>query len=59
VRIRFTPERKEFFDLFTRASSNAVDIARLGSELFDRYPRDGEELIRRIKETSTRGVKNR
>jgi uncharacterized protein len=50
MRIRFTPERKEFFELFSRASSNAVDIARLGSELFDRYPRDGEELIRRIKE---------
>jgi hypothetical protein len=50
MRIRFTPERREFFVLFTRASSNAVDIARLGLELFDRFPRDGEELIGRIKE---------
>jgi predicted phosphate transport protein (TIGR00153 family) len=50
MRIRFTPERKEFFELLSRASSNAVDIARLGSELFERYPRDGEELIGRIKE---------
>ncbi|HEY7692031.1 MAG TPA: DUF47 family protein [Gaiellaceae bacterium] len=50
MRIRFTPERKEFFELFSRASANAVDIARLGSELFDRYPQDGAELIRRIKE---------
>jgi uncharacterized protein len=50
MRIRFTPERKEFFELFSRASSNAVDIARLGSELFDRYPQDGAELIGRIKE---------
>src|SRR5436309_933876 len=50
MRIRFTPERKEFFELFSRASSNAIDGARLGSELFERYPRDGEELIRRIKE---------
>ena len=38
MRIRFTPERREFFVLFTRASSNAVDIARLGLELFDRFP---------------------
>jgi predicted phosphate transport protein (TIGR00153 family) len=50
MRIRFTPERKEFFVLFSRASSNAVDIARLGRELFDRFPADGAELIGRIKE---------
>jgi hypothetical protein len=50
MRVRFTPERKGFFELFSRASSNAVDVARLGKELFERYPRDGEELIRRIKE---------
>jgi hypothetical protein len=50
VRIRFTPERKEFFELFSRASSNAVDIARLGVELFNRFPDDGAELIGRIKE---------
>jgi uncharacterized protein len=50
MRIRFTAERKEFFELLSSASSNAVDVARLGSELFERYPRDGEELIGRIKE---------
>ena len=50
MRIRFTPERKEFFRLFSRASSNAVDIARLGVELFNRFPQDGAELIGRIKE---------
>jgi predicted phosphate transport protein (TIGR00153 family) len=55
VRIRFTPERKVFFQLFSRASSNAVDIARLGTELFDRYPRDGAELIGRIKEREHTG----
>src|SRR5436190_22977257 len=50
MRFRVTPERREFFDLFSRASSNAVDIARLGKELFDRFPEDGAELIGRIKE---------
>jgi uncharacterized protein len=49
MRIRFTAERKEFFELLSSASSNAVDVARLG-KLFERYPRDGEELIGRIKE---------
>jgi uncharacterized protein len=50
MRIRFTPERKEFFVLFCRASANAVDIARLGRELFERFPEDGAELLARIKE---------
>jgi predicted phosphate transport protein (TIGR00153 family) len=50
MRIRLTPQRREFFDLFSRASSNAVDIARLGNELFARFPEDGAELLGRIKE---------
>ena len=50
MRFRLTPQRREFFDLFSRASSNAVDIARLAVELFDRFPEDGDELISRIKE---------
>jgi uncharacterized protein len=50
MRIRSRVERKEFFELLSSASSNGVDVARLGSELFERYPRDGEELIGRIKE---------
>jgi predicted phosphate transport protein (TIGR00153 family) len=50
VRLRLTPQRREFFDYFSRASSNAVDVARLGKELFDRFPKDGAELIGRIKE---------
>lgn len=55
MRIRFTPENKEFFELFTRASSNAVDIARLGLELFERFPEGGAELIGRIKELEHTG----
>ena len=55
MRIRLRPERREFFELFSRASSNAVDIARLGCELFERYPQDGAELIRRIKELEHTG----
>lgn len=50
MRVRLTPQRREFFDLFCRASSNAVDISRLGVELFDRFPQNGAELIGRIKE---------
>jgi uncharacterized protein len=50
MRVRLIPQRQEFFDLFSRASSNAVDIARLLLELFGRFPDDGVELIGRIKE---------
>jgi uncharacterized protein Yka (UPF0111/DUF47 family) len=50
MRIRFIPQRREFFELFSRASSNAVDIGRLLVQLLDRFPTDGAELIGQIKE---------
>jgi predicted phosphate transport protein (TIGR00153 family) len=50
MRIRFIPQRREFFELFSRASSNAVDIGRLLVQLLDRFPTEGAELIGQIKE---------
>jgi uncharacterized protein len=50
MRVRFVPQRREFFELFSRASSNAVDIGRLLVQLLDRFPTDGAELIGQIKE---------
>ena len=50
MRFRFTPQKREFYALLARASSNAVDIARLLVELLDRFPNDGAELIGRIKQ---------
>ena len=50
MRFRFTPQKREFYDLLVQASSNAVDIARLLVELLDRFPNDGAELIGRIKQ---------
>ena len=55
MRFRVTPQRREFFELFSRASSNAVDVARLGKQLFDRFPQGGAELIARIKELEHTG----
>jgi uncharacterized protein len=49
MRFNFTPQRREFFDLFTQASANAVDISRLLCHLLDRFPDDGAELIQQIK----------
>jgi uncharacterized protein len=50
MRLRLTPQKHEFFELYAQASANAVDIARLLVELLDRFPQDGNELIGRIKE---------
>ncbi len=55
MRVRLTPQRREFFDLFSRASSNAVDMARLLVELFTSFPENGSDLVDRIKEFEHRG----
>jgi len=38
VRLKLTPQKREFFDLFTAASANAREIARLLVELLDDWP---------------------
>ena len=48
-RIRLTPQKREFFELYTQASANAVEIARLLVQLLDRFPNDGQALITEIK----------
>ena len=55
MRIRLTPQRREFFDLLATASGNAVDIARLLLELLERFPEDGAELVGRIKSHEHKG----
>ena len=55
ARISLTPQRREFYDLLTRASANAVDISRLLCHLLDRFPDDGGELIQQIKQHEHRG----
>jgi uncharacterized protein len=55
LRIRLTPQKREFFELFTRSSSNAVEISRLLVDLLGRFPDDGAELITRIKEREHTG----
>jgi uncharacterized protein len=55
ARLRLTPQKHEFFDLYARASANAVEIARLLVELLERFPEDGQALIGRIKEREHEG----
>ena len=52
---RLTPQKREFFDLYTRASANAVEISRLLVELLERFPREDGDLIRQIKEREHEG----
>ncbi len=51
---RLTPQKREFFDLFTSASANARDIARALVELLETWP-DGRERLRDIRELEREG----
>ncbi len=55
MRVRLKPQRREFFDLFSRAAQNTVEITSLLKELLGAYPRDGRELISQIKEREHEG----
>jgi predicted phosphate transport protein (TIGR00153 family) len=55
ARIRLTPQKHEFFELYAQASTNAVEIARLLVDLLDTFPHDGDALIARIKEREHEG----
>jgi predicted phosphate transport protein (TIGR00153 family) len=50
ARLSLTPQKREFFDLYSQASANTVEIARLLVELLDRFPEGGRALIGQIKE---------
>jgi uncharacterized protein len=54
-RLRLTPQKREFFDLYSRASANTVEIARLLVELLERFPAEDGSLIREIKEREHEG----
>ena len=52
--IRLTPQRREFFELYCKASANAVRVAEKLVELLDSFP-DSGELLRDIKELEHEG----
>ena len=53
--MRLTPQNREFFDLYSRASANTVEIARLLVELLERFPAGNGDLITQIKEREHEG----
>jgi len=54
VPLRLTPHKREFFDLFTQASANARDIARLLVELLEGWP-ESRDLLADIRELEHEG----
>ena len=54
-RLRLTPQKHEFFELYAQASANAVEIARLLVDLLERFPQRRRPLIARIKEREHEG----
>ena len=54
MRLRLTPQKHEFFELFTKASSNARDMARVLLELLERWP-DSRELLLDMRELEHEG----
>jgi predicted phosphate transport protein (TIGR00153 family) len=52
--LRLTPQKREFFVLFTQASTNARDIARALVELLDEWP-DKKDKLRDIRELEHEG----
>ncbi|TMM05679.1 MAG: DUF47 family protein [Actinobacteria bacterium] len=54
-RLRLIPQKQEFFDLYSRASANTVEISRLLVELLERFPAEDGSLIAQIKEREHEG----
>jgi len=55
VRLTLTPQKREFFDLFTRAAQNAVEISRLLVQMLERFPDESAELVLQIKDREHEG----
>jgi predicted phosphate transport protein (TIGR00153 family) len=53
--LRLTPQRREFFDLYTQASANAVAIAERLVALLDSFPDRTADALRDIKELEHEG----
>src|SRR5207253_7577381 len=54
-RLRLIPQKQEFFDLYSRASANTVEVSRLLVELLERFPAEDGGLIAQIKEREHEG----
>src|SRR5436853_256420 len=54
ARLRLTPQKREFFDLYARASANTVEIARLLVQLLEGF-RDSSDQLAALRELEDQG----
>jgi hypothetical protein len=55
ARISLVPQKREFFDLFNQAASNAVAISQKLTDLLNDFPEHADERMRDIKELEHHG----
>ena len=55
ARIRLVPQKREFFDLFNQAATNAVAISQKLTDLLNDFPEHADERMRDIKELEHHG----
>jgi uncharacterized protein len=55
ARLSLLPQRKEFFDLYSRASANVVEIAGALVEFLGAFPQGADDQVRRIRELEHEG----
>lgn len=55
MRIQLTPQKREFFELFARASTNTIEISQALVMLLERFPEEGDSSIRAIRELEHEG----
>ena len=55
ARINLVPQRKEFFELYSRSSANLIEISQLLVRYLDGFSSDGSDLVRDIKELEHEG----
>src|SRR5215203_4850439 len=55
MKLSFVPQRREFYELYNRAATNAVEISRLLVRMLDHFPNDRDTLTREIKDAEHEG----
>src|ERR1043165_102429 len=55
ARINLVPQRKEFYELYSRATANVVEIAQALAAFLSAFPDGSEDGVRRIKELEHEG----
>ena len=48
ARFRFVPQTRGFFELYSRASANVIEIARLLAELLTAFPEENPQIATQI-----------